>query len=46
MLGAWDLKSPGEQSPGLSFVDKRFKISNLDLIRDMVDLIETLGEFS
>jgi hypothetical protein len=28
------------------FVDKRFEISNPDLIRDIVDIIETLEEFS
>jgi hypothetical protein len=31
---------------GLFFVDKRFEISYPDLIRDIVDIIETLEEFS
>ncbi len=41
-------KNPVSQAvdQGFFFVDKRFEISNPDLIRDIVDIIETLEEFS
>jgi hypothetical protein len=34
------IKNPGTFAPGFFFVDKRFEISNLSLIRDMVELVE------
>ena len=40
------IKSPAVSRQGFFGVDKRFEISNPDLIRDIVDIIETLEEFS
>jgi hypothetical protein len=33
-------KNPGAFAPGLFFVDKRFEISNLELIRDINSIIK------
>jgi hypothetical protein len=33
------IKNPGALRQGFFFVDKRFEISNLDLIRDMIGII-------
>lgn len=40
LLTSLKTKKPGTFVPGFFFVDKRFEISNLDLIRDIVNMIE------
>ena len=40
------IKNPGALRQGFFFVDKRFEISNLDLVKDIADMRETLEEFS
>jgi len=42
LLTGCQQKSLAVKRQGFFFVDKRFEISNLDLIRDLVELVEKL----
>jgi hypothetical protein len=37
-------KIPGTFAPGFFFVDKRFEISNLNMVRDLMKVVELLNE--
>jgi len=40
------LNNPDVSHQSFLFIDKWFETSNLDLVKDMADMIETLEEFS